>query len=310
MKQELLYKYFKGESSIEEEMELLNWLDESEENRTIFSNERLVYDLSIFADTTDYRFSRKRSHLMTVLRWTASIAALFLIILGSSLFFNNYFSDKEIALQTVQVPMGQRVKILLADGSRVWLNSKSTLTYGVSFGKKERVVNLDGEAYFEVAKNKKVPFLVKTQNNQVKVVGTTFNVCAYKGTNEFEISLIEGVVDVFEKDSDNPIARLTKRQTLIKKNDCYQKGELLSTDFSKWRDGLYCFDDLPFSAILKKLELYYDTQIIVTNPTVLNYRCTGKFKDSDGIEHVLKVIQKDHPFDYSIDKERTKIVID
>lgn len=309
MEQELLYRYFKGDSSVEEEKKLLNWLDESEENRLVFRNERLVYDLSIFAGSTDTVKPKKILRLTNVLRWTAGIAALYFIILGSAFFFNNYFSDKNIALQTVQVPMGQRVKILLADGTRVWLNSKSTLTYGVDFGKKKRVVNLDGEGYFEVAKNKEIPFYVKTQRNEVRVVGTTFNICAYKGSNEFEVSLIEGIVDVYESNKEQPLIRLTKNHFLAMKNDSYQSGELQSIEFSKWRDGLYCFDDLPFSTILKKLELYYDTRIVVTNPTVLNYKCTGKFKDSDGIEHILKVIQKDHPFSFTIDKDKTKIVI-
>lgn len=309
MKQELLYKYFKGESSVEEERQLLDWYNMSEENKLIFKNERLVYDISIFADTKELIVPKRTLRMKKVCYWTASIAATFLLIISSVYLFNNYLPDKNLALQTVQVPLGQRVKIILADGSKVWLNSKSTLTYGVDFGRNERVVHLDGEGYFEVTKNKQIPFYVKTQSNQVKVVGTTFNVSAYKGTNEFEVSLIEGVVDIFDNKSDKPLARLTTKQSLTMRNNCYEKGELQSTEFSKWREGLYCFDDLPFSAILKKLELYYDTQIIVSNPSVLNYRCTGKFKDSDGIEHILKVIQKDHPYIYTIDKDKNKIII-
>ena len=79
--------------------------------------------------------------------------------------------------------------------------------------------------------------------------------------------------------------------------------------YFRWKDGLYCFDDTPFNLLLGKLEKYYKVKIVVENPKVLNYRCTGKFKDQDGGEHVLKVIQKDHSFIYSISAEKDSIFI-
>ena len=88
-------------------------------------------------------------------------------------------------LQTVTVPAGQRAQITLADGTKVWLNAQPTLTYSHDFGRNERNVELDGGAYFEVAKNKEIPFYVNTETNQVRVVETHFNVCAYRGSNDF-----------------------------------------------------------------------------------------------------------------------------
>lgn len=98
----------------------------------------------------------------------------------------DYIYNKNAQPQTITVPAGQRAQITLADGTRVWLNAQSTLTYASNFGRKERNVELDGEAYFEVTKNKKLPFYVHTEMNKVRVVGTCFNVCAYKGSKEFE----------------------------------------------------------------------------------------------------------------------------
>lgn len=97
------------------------------------------------------------------------------------------------------VPAGQRAQITLADGTKVWLNAQSTLTYSHDFGRNERNVELDGGAYFEVAKNKEIPFYVNTETNQVRVVETHFNVCAYRGSNEFTTTLLEGIVDIYAK---------------------------------------------------------------------------------------------------------------
>ena len=89
----------------------------------------------------------------------------------------------------------------------------------------------------------------------------------------------------------------------------FRKERFTDFDYLRWKDGLYCFDDTPFNLLLGKLEKYYKVKIVVENPKVLNYRCTGKFKDQDGVEHVLKVIQKDHSFIYSISAEKDSIFI-
>ena len=217
---------------------------------------------------------------------------------------------KSACQQTITVPAGQRAQITLADGTKVWLNSKSTLTYASNFGRKERNVELDGEAYFEVAKNKKIPFFVNTEINRVKVVGTHFNVCAYKGSNEFETTLIEGIVDIYPIGSDQVITRLTKDEFFGSYNGKYKKTTLPSYEYLRWKEGLYCFDDAPFNSLLNKLEKYYNVNISVRNLNILNYRCTGKFKEQDGIEHILKVIQKDHKFTYSINEEKDSIIIE
>ena len=106
------------------------------------------------------------------------------------------------------VPAGQRAQITLADGTKVWLNAQSTLTYSHDFGRNERNVELDGGAYFEVAKNREIPFYVNTETNQVRVVETHFNVCAYRGSNEFTTTLLEGIVDIYAKGSEHSLTRL------------------------------------------------------------------------------------------------------
>ena len=195
MNQELLYKYFKGTASIEEEKQILDWVEASKENRETYLKERMLFDVSLFSTKQDSK--KKPMRLMPMLRWTARIAAAIVIAVSGYYMTTDYIYNKNAQPQTITVPAGQRAQITLADGTRVWLNAQSTLTYASNFGRKERNVELDGEAYFEVTKNKKLPFYVHTEMNKVRVVGTCFNVCAYKGSKEFETTLVEGIVDIY-----------------------------------------------------------------------------------------------------------------
>lgn len=305
MEQSLLHKYFKGETSIEDEKRILDWIDESEENRHTFQNERLLYDVALFSTTKKSAISR----FIPIIKWSVAAAAMFALVFTCGYWFSQSHQELYVNIQTITVPAGQRAHIALADGTSVWLNSKSTLKYASNFGEKGRDVELDGEAYFEVSHNKEIPFYVHTKKNKIRVVGTTFNVCAYTGSEEFDTYLIEGIVDIFKGQSEEKLTRLEKDQYLSITQNGIQKGIIKSKDFLRWREGIYCFDDVAFADLLKRLELYYDMKIVISNPKILDYRCTGKFKQQDGIEHVLKVIQKDHYFQYSFNKDRDTITL-
>ena len=168
MNQDLLHKYFKGETSVDEEKRILNWVDESEENRKTLQKERMLFDIALFTDSK--RKMREKAgagaRIIPMLRWSARIAAAVIVAVSCGLLINEYRYDKLAQLQTVTVPAGQRAQITLADGTKIWLNSESTLRYSSNFGRRDRDVELDGEAYFEVAKNKEIPFYVNTETNQ------------------------------------------------------------------------------------------------------------------------------------------------
>ena len=125
------------------------------------------------------------------------------------------------------VPAGQRAQITLADGTKVWLNAQSTLTYSHDFGRNERNVELDGGAYFEVAKNREIPFYVNTETNQVRIVETHFNVCAYRGSNEFTTTLLEGIVDIYAKGSEHSLKRLGGTRFLFSGTESSERSVLL-----------------------------------------------------------------------------------
>ena len=117
------------------------------------------------------------------------------------------------------VPAGQRAQITLADGTKVWLNAQSTLTYSHDFGRNERNVELDGGAYFEVA--------INTETNQVRIVETHFNVCAYRGSNEFTTTLLEGIVDIYAKGSEHSLTRLGGTRFLFSGTESSERSVLL-----------------------------------------------------------------------------------
>lgn len=312
MTQELLHKYFKGDATVDEEKRILQWVDESEENRRMLQKERMLFDIALFARTNASNKKERTAvvaRILPALRWSARVAAVIVVAISCALLLKEYYYGKAAQMQMVAVPAGQRAQITLADGTKVWLNAQSTLSYSPQFGRSDRDVELDGEAYFEVAKNEDIPFNVNTETNQVRVVGTHFNVCAYRGTNEFTTTLLEGVVDIYARGGEHPLTRLGVNEAFITRDGKYRKERFTDFDYLRWKDGLYCFDDAPFNLLLGKLEKYYKVKIIVQNPEVLNYRCTGKFKDQDGVEHVLKVIQKDNPFTYSMSAEKDSIFI-
>lgn len=310
MDQKLLYKYFKGTATMDEEKQILDWVDESPANRNAFQKERMLYDIALFTDEKKLKKEQKTVRILPVLRWSARIAAVVVVALSCGFLFRDYQYNKVAQMQTVAVPAGQRAQITLADGTRVWLNAKSTLTYASNFGRTDRNILLEGEAFFEVAKNKDIPFYVNTEKNKVRVVGTSFNVCAYKDSKEFETTLVEGIVDIYAVGKEKPIARLQKNEFFADYDGKLKKTVLPSYDYLRWKEGLYCFDDSELSHILNRLELYYNVKITVKNKKLLSHRYTAKFKEQDGIEHILKVIQKDQNFKYYINEEKDQITIE
>lgn len=311
MNETTLHKYFQGIASEIEEKLILDWVDESEENRKAFQKERMIYDIALFHHTPNKKENKTniRSRSLNIAKWTLRIAASAIVILSAWILVREYQYTMRAHVQTVTVPAGQRAEVMLADGTKVWLNSKSTLTYSANFSEKERNVELDGEAYFEVTKNAKIPFYVHTEANKIGVVGTSFNVSAYKGSNEFETILVEGIVDIYTADSEKPLTRLLQNEVFSLSADKVSKKRSDSSDYLRWKEGMYCFDDSPFAYLLSKLEKYYNVKFITDNADIMDYRVTGKFRAQDGVEHILKTIKIDHPFEYSIDKDSDTIRI-
>jgi ferric-dicitrate binding protein FerR (iron transport regulator) len=305
MEKEILNKYFSAEATREEEQQILEWIEASEENRRELERQRLVFDVALFSNKQDI----KRRKTFSIVSVVAGVAATLAIIVGCFYFVSNYGDTSSAKWQAVVAPAGQQAQVTLPDGTKIWLSSKTQIKYQNDFGQSTRDVILDGEAYFEVTKNKEIPFTVRTEKDSVKVVGTHFNICAYKGSNIFETTLTEGIVDIYKPNATATITRLTKDERYTEIDGVGTKSRISSHDFLMWREGIYSFDDMLFPDIAVKLERYYNVKITIINSAVMHYRCTAKFSSHDSIEHILCVIQKDCPFQYTIDAEKKNITI-
>lgn len=310
MNKELLHTYFSGESNQEEEAQIMNWAEASPENHRQYLEERKLWNAMLIHYTKkDTAPSVQSNHIQLNIWKVISVAATVATLIAMSwIYIHDFRVDRK--MQAVIVPAGQRVQLVLEDGTRVWLNSKSKLTYPASFGNDTREVTLDGEGFFEVTRNEEKPFIVKTHKYDVKVLGTTFNVYAYNTkSSSFETSLLHGSVDVISTENSNSHVLLKPHEKVTEENGILQKSTIDNLDRYRWKDGLICLDDEPFEDLMKKFSVYYDIHIKIENPTVRDYRCTGKFRQSDGVEYALKVIQKDLKFSYTRDDESNTIVI-
>ena len=218
-------------------------------------------------------------------------------------------ASAKAVMNRVEVPRGGEFSLVLEDGTQVWLNAESELRYPIHFMGKERVVYLKGEAFFEVKQNGKVPFVISTEKANIKVLGTKFNVFAYKGHEEFNTSLVEGSVKVYQGESDADALDITPHECVFLSDGKLVKSYFDNSDFLLWKEGIYAFDDVPFSYIIKKLELYYDITIIQKNKKLDQYRFSGKFRQRDGVESVLQTLQKVYYFSFVKDEENNCITI-
>jgi transmembrane sensor len=171
------------------------------------------------------------------------------------------------------VPRGGQFMVVLADGTKVWLNAESSLKYVTSFVGNERRVVLTGEAYFEVAKNKEKPFIVESSGNTIKVLGTKFNVNSYKNEDVFTATLVEGSVQITK----GTVSKILKpgQQASITEN----KIEVAETDVSEntaWKNGEFVFRNAPVHAIARQLARWYDLDVEYRDPAEKHLNATIK----------------------------------
>jgi ferric-dicitrate binding protein FerR (iron transport regulator) len=315
MDKKLLLRYISGETTEKEKEEITEWLDADVENMQEFLALRKLNDITIW----QYDPQSQQNHQKDGPRilWQSSkkimtevlkVAAV--LVLAFILF--RYFDKagfEHASTQTLYVPAGQRALLTLSDSSKVWLNANTTFTFPNTFSSGTREVTLEGEGYFDIAHNASQPFVVKAGKYDIKVLGTEFNVLAYTENPEFEVSLLSGSVEVIRAGGKNG-RLITPGQRIFMEKNSLRIAPIEHASYFMWKEGLISFDDEAFPEMVRKLERYFDLKIIVKNDKILQYRCTGKFRTKDGIEHILKVLQLSNRFDYSIDDKINVITIE
>lgn len=199
--------------------------------------------------------------------------------------------EKEISLNKITVPLGGLFEIVLPDGTHVWLNSASSLSYPSRFSSKERRVELTGEAYFEVVENLKIPFIVTAGDNEISVTGTQFNISAYEDDHVIETTLIEGGVSVSRNHSELTLGpgeqsvSITDSDRLIRKQ--------VDTDIAMgWKNGYFIFDDQDVESIMREVARWYDVEIIFRKESGKKKVIGGMFSKSKSIEELISFLEK------------------
>ena len=317
----LIVTYLNGEATPEQQSRLLAWLEESEENKRYFRSLKDVYDLGRFE--ADMRASRVNGQWSKFLKSVLPRRSVYRLPLGKQLLryaavfilglvsmgIAGYFSGKEEPrpfITKVETGVSERSKVTLPDGSTVWVNTCSSITYDNTFGEVDRVVNMKGEAYFSVKKDKMRPFLVHTDKFTFRVTGTSFNVYSFDDEDEVSIALVEGSV-IVEHEKGQEVLRPGEMIVYNKADESMTRRRVISDTYTAWRYGEMYFEDMTFEELTRRLERSFNVKFKFVNQRVKRESFSGSFRKYESLETILKVISTSMPVRYRIDKDTVYI---
>lgn len=309
----IINKYLAGEASEAEVKELFSWIESSPENREEFIQYKKIWVLTSRTEAhqeirwnSELVNSAKSGKLRQLVTYTKYAAAV-VIFLGLGMLLQYFAGQKNSTVNTyladtqIEVPKGQMSSVILPDGTKVQLNSGSKLVYASGFNSGERTVNLEGEAFFNVAKDKKHSFIIKTKSLDFKVYGTSFNVQAYPEDSEINTTLVEGSLGVVGK-TGNEMARLVPGENANFKEES-KKLVVTNVDlelYTSWKDGMVTFRNEKLKDIARKIERWYNVQIVINNPKLADELYMGTIMKNKPIDQLLEVFKLTSSLNYRI----------
>ena len=347
MDKNILYKFFEGSATNQEIGQIREWVELSSENRRELFGARKEFDaLLLLADTGMYETKQEKQipihrvhETWTIRLQIPHIAAMLAVVFTLGVLARSYFITEkkvETAWYEIQAPLGAKSQVRLIDGTKVWLNAGSKLQYSTLFGQQNREVNLVGEGYFEVAKNKAIPFEVKTSDLTVRALGTSFNVKAYPNEATIETILVEGEVEILQKtkttgaDKNQTVLLKPQQRLTLKKNThemlvetnipekeqtvepvkIPQKKATAPTvktvkttvdlmSHTSWKDKRWRIESENLGSFATKLERRYNVKISFQDKDLPKYSFNGTFED-EPIEEVLRALALAAPINFSL----------
>ena len=328
MTKDLFIKYLQGNCTETEFEQLLSWIKEASlktSDRGMIQEvwnefepeagpvERMKYtrildkihhQININRNTNQFVIQKAATgnRILTII--TRAAAILLLPVLSLLLYTNladrDRYGDNLNDLE-VEAPAGSKMNILLGDGTKVWLNHGSKLKYPYRFEGENRKVFLTGEAYFEVAHNAQIPFIVGTNRLDVKATGTAFNVSAYPEEDNIETTLVEGKVILYERNNDKEIKALVTGQCLklISERNVYTLDSVNTEKYTAWKDGLLVFKNEGVEVVAKKLARWYNVDVEIANVKVKEFTFTATFMD-ETLPQVLELMTLATPVSYKL----------
>jgi ferric-dicitrate binding protein FerR (iron transport regulator) len=267
---------------------------------------------TVFKQIQDYQnehhlhsgFSFRR--ILTVYQKVAAFLLIPLVGLGILYGVSQLNQPTDQYTETI-APRGQKSQIILADGTKVWLNSATKIKYPGNFSKGQRDVYLDGEAFFEVATNARQPFVVHTSGVDVKVLGTKFNVKAYADENQIETSLFEGNVNLIlnSLSCKQPVVKEVKPGQSFaysKKNHQLAANRFPQDEIDGWKNNRLIFKDDTFGNLVRKLERWYDVEVIYDEKQFYDRRLTVELYEDERLERLMEVVSLALSVNYRYEK--------
>jgi transmembrane sensor len=338
----LLVRYITNQVSDIEAKEVKHWISRHPENELYFIElyeawQNMLYiKPEVIDEEKAYQLflakTVKQNKRIALPKWVKIAAVLFFLMISSALITRHYLTPDQKSNQIV-AQNGSVKKLLLNDGTIVWLNAGSSIKYDVNFGKTNRTVYLEGEAFFEIGHNKKtsIPFLVNTKNYTIRDIGTRFNLKAYPNDSFFETTVVNGEVAVEGNSNSNPhetnriyvkphqVLKIFYRPEKDDKKESvqspvsYTEVRVSQIDSSKvdiydgWKDDLLIFDGSTLDEIAKVLERRYNVKINIDDQELQHIRYSGSFKSVPDINKVLHIIKQNTPISYTVDGQKVTI---
>lgn len=320
---ELIIKHLAGETSADEENRLLAWVGESDENRRHFAllkhafkvstnhvelppSENLPIDIEqewdIFQEKVGQRGKTRRlSPVQLIVRIAASL--LFIAITGGVVYY--FLQPTTTVFQT----QGDTRDVTLPDGSRVMLNRETRLSYDPAFGEKNRIVELEGEAFFQVTPDAAKPFIILSEGARVQVIGTSFDVNAYDSMQSVEVIVETGIVSLApSKGGRKPVELLPGEKGVVTKQD-NRMSIAVNEDlnFRAWSTRHLVFVDQDLLSVFETIERTYNVEITSRTDMPLSCIVTVTF-DQQSLESVMRVLESTLNLKYSINGNRIEII--
>lgn len=323
----LIALYLSKNASVYEKEELERWVNASAENKEVFKHLHdawlsstqtpLTPEMTKLRDQIWYNGITQESKTKHVIHreidWSywSKVAAIFIFLLMGAGVFSilviNYTPSQvteSVAWLKVENPNGRRTVHMLPDGTKVWLNSASSLTYPEKFSDSVRSIKLIGEAFFEVAENKKKPFLVEAAGTQTQALGTSFNIFSYPEDDTVKIALLEGKVRVQSSDHIQTVI-LSPGEELItsRDNNLFYRRPFDYVKTFGWKEGILNFDGTDFYEFCKIIERWYGVQVKFEGNPPTDWQIRARYKNED-LRHVLRDITFNKNINFTLTKNK------
>ena len=322
--------YLTNSLTPEEMQSLQNWLNVSEENREYFSDMQEVW-IAASDEADEQHFDKERAYQLflehteslvrpslkrkafTISPWIYVAAMVVIVFFCGTIAFQSgkRVLQNQLTQITVEAPYGSKTKLYLPDGTLVWLNAGSKMSYAQDFGINERSLNLSGEAYFEVTQDSLRPFLVEFEGACVKVLGTQFNVRAYPTERKCTVmsNRLEGKVALNTRQKET-ILHPDQQALLDKKTGKLFVSGTKAAYSAEWTNDRLYFDEVLLSDIIKELERSYDVKITVADDTLNTIRFYGNFrKREQSIQEIMNVLSSTDKMTYTMNGKNIVITL-